>query len=74
VNYPRSEAEVVMDVDAALATANRTTMLNLGTELDNDNNLGCPLNRSPRRRRRFRPGGPQWFAGPLHSGSSFSSR
>ncbi|MGQ0722879.1 MAG: SdrD B-like domain-containing protein [Candidatus Eiseniibacteriota bacterium] len=44
VSYPRSEADVILDVNAALATADRTTMLGLGTELDNDNNLGCPLN------------------------------
>ena len=44
VNYPRTTAEVVADVNAALASGNRTTMLNLASELDADNNFGCPLN------------------------------
>ena len=44
VDYPRTTAEVIADVNAALAINNRSTMLNLATELDNDNNLGCPLN------------------------------
>lgn len=44
VNYPRTTAEIIADVNAALASNNRSTMLNLATELDNDNNLGCPLN------------------------------
>jgi hypothetical protein len=44
VNYPRTTAEVIADVNAALASGNRTTMLNLASELDADNNFGCPLN------------------------------
>ena len=44
VNYPRTTAEVIADVNAALASNNRTAMLNLAAELDADNNLGCPLN------------------------------
>jgi hypothetical protein len=44
VNYPRTTAEVIADVNAALASNNRSTMLNLAAELDADNNLGCPLN------------------------------
>lgn len=44
VNYPRTTAEVIADVNAALASNDRTTMLNLASELDADNNLGCPLN------------------------------
>jgi hypothetical protein len=44
VNYPRTTAEVIADVNAALASGNRSTMLALASELDADNNLGCPLN------------------------------
>ena len=44
VNYPRTTAEVIADVNAALASGNRSTMLALAAELDADNNLGCPLN------------------------------
>ncbi|HEX9945038.1 MAG TPA: DUF3344 domain-containing protein [Thermoanaerobaculia bacterium] len=43
VDYPRTTAEIIADVNAALASNNRATMLALATELDNDNNLGCPL-------------------------------
>ena len=44
LNYPRTTADVVADVNAALASNNRSTMLALASELDADNNLGCPLN------------------------------
>lgn len=44
VDYPRTTAEVIADVNAALASNDRATMLALATELDADNNLGCPLN------------------------------
>jgi hypothetical protein len=44
VDYPRSTAKVVADVNAALASNNRSTILALANELDADNNLGCPLN------------------------------
>jgi hypothetical protein len=44
VNYPRTTAEILADVNAALSSGNRNTMLALATALDNDNNLGCPLN------------------------------
>jgi uncharacterized repeat protein (TIGR01451 family) len=44
VAYPRTEAEIIADVNAALASNNRSQMLALATELDADNNLGCPLN------------------------------
>jgi hypothetical protein len=44
VNYPRSVQAIVDDVNAALNTQNRDTILNLATALDNDNNRGCPLN------------------------------
>jgi hypothetical protein len=44
VDYPRTTAEILADVNAALASGNRDTMLGLATALDNDNNAGCPLN------------------------------
>jgi len=44
VDYPRTTAEILADVNAALASGNRNTMLSLAAELDDDNNLGCPLN------------------------------
>jgi hypothetical protein len=43
LNYPRTTAGVIADVNAALASNNRATMLNLAGRLDRDNNLGCPL-------------------------------
>jgi hypothetical protein len=43
VLYPRTEASVIADVNAALLQ-NRDAMLSLAAALDADNNLGCPLN------------------------------
>lgn len=42
--YPLTPAEVVSRVNAALASGNRQTMLDLGTLLDGYNNGSCPLN------------------------------
>jgi hypothetical protein len=44
VAYPRTEASVISDVNAAFATYNRDSMLALAAQLDADNNRGCPLN------------------------------
>lgn len=44
VDYPRTTSEIIADVNAALASGSRSTILDLATELDADNNLGCPLN------------------------------
>jgi hypothetical protein len=44
VDYTRSGADVIADVNAALASGDRATILTLASELDADNNLGCPLN------------------------------
>lgn len=46
VDYPRTTAEVIADVNAALASGDRATMIALAAELDADNNGdgGCPLN------------------------------
>jgi len=46
VAYPRTAASIIADVNAALASGNRNTMLSLATALDQDNNLGCPLDGS----------------------------
>jgi len=43
VDYPRTSAQIIADVNAALASNNRDAMLALATSLDDDNNLGCPL-------------------------------
>jgi hypothetical protein len=43
VDYPRTTTQIIADVNAALASNNRNTMLALATELDRDNNGGCPL-------------------------------
>lgn len=44
VDYTRTTAEILTDVNAALTSNSRDTMLVLASELDGDNNLGCPLN------------------------------
>ncbi len=44
VDYPRTPASVISDVNAALASGNRDTILGLASQLDADNNRGCPLN------------------------------
>jgi hypothetical protein len=44
VSYPRTTAALIADVDAALASGDRDTMLSLASQIDQDNNLGCPLN------------------------------
>jgi len=41
VDYPRTEADVLADVNEALGGCDRTTMLQLAGDLDADNNLGC---------------------------------
>lgn len=43
VDFTRSAASVIADVNAALATKDRDTILALATALDIDNNLGCDL-------------------------------
>ena len=41
--YPMTTQQVIDAVNAALASNNRKTILNLATQLDVLNNLGCPL-------------------------------
>lgn len=43
VAYPRTTAEIINSVNAALASGSRSTILTLKDGLDRDNNLGCPL-------------------------------
>jgi hypothetical protein len=43
VDFPRTEAEIIAAVNAALATKDRATILALASALDADNNLGCDL-------------------------------
>ncbi|HEX3129697.1 MAG TPA: hypothetical protein VH394_20345 [Thermoanaerobaculia bacterium] len=44
VDYPRTTAQLVSDVNAALASMNRDVIISLAAAIDQDNNLGCPLN------------------------------
>ena len=44
VSFGLSTADVISQVNAALATGDRDTMISLGGTLDNLNNGGCPLN------------------------------
>jgi hypothetical protein len=43
ITYPRTEEQVVDEVNAALASNNRDAMLSLAAILDYDNNRDCPL-------------------------------
>ena len=44
ITYGQTPAQVIAEVNAALAGGSRSTMLSLASELDMYNNLGCPLN------------------------------
>ena len=44
VNYPRTAAQLIAEVDAALATEDRDEILALAYELDELNNEGCSIN------------------------------
>jgi hypothetical protein len=44
MNYPRTQGQVISQVNAALASKNRSTMISLASTLDTLNNLYCPLN------------------------------
>jgi hypothetical protein len=43
IGYPLSTAAIISEVNAAIATGDRDTILALAATLDSDNNLGCPL-------------------------------
>jgi uncharacterized repeat protein (TIGR01451 family) len=44
VDFTMTTADLIADVNAALASLDRQTMLDLAGELDAANNFGCPLN------------------------------
>jgi len=44
VDFPRTPVQVISQVNSALASGSRDTMLALASDLDGDNNGGCPLN------------------------------
>jgi hypothetical protein len=44
VDFPRTAAAVLSDVNAALTSRDRNTILTLASALDADDNLSCPLN------------------------------
>jgi hypothetical protein len=44
VGYVLTSSQVIAQVNAALASGNRNTLLALASRLDNYNNAGCPLN------------------------------
>ena len=44
VGFPLTQTSVISQVNAALNSKNRDTILSLAAELDGDNNLSCPLN------------------------------
>ncbi|HEY2293765.1 MAG TPA: hypothetical protein VGM86_23925, partial [Thermoanaerobaculia bacterium] len=44
VSFPLTQAAVISQVNAALNSHNRDTILSLASTLDADNNLSCPLN------------------------------
>jgi hypothetical protein len=44
VDYAELSADIIADVNAALASGNRDTILALATTLDNLNNAGCTIN------------------------------
>ncbi|SNR55137.1 hypothetical protein SAMN06264855_11478 [Halorubrum vacuolatum] len=43
VNYPKTESQLIADVDAALATEDRERILALAADLDEVNNEECPI-------------------------------
>ncbi|MBM3237115.1 T9SS type A sorting domain-containing protein [Candidatus Poribacteria bacterium] len=47
INYPLTVGKVISDVNTALASLNRDTMLALATTLDNYNNLGGDISAAP---------------------------
>jgi hypothetical protein len=44
IDYPVSTADVISQVNSALASGNRKTMLDLAADLDALNNINCILN------------------------------
>jgi len=46
VSYAFSSAQIIADVNAALASQDISTILSLASDLDDENNAGCPLGNS----------------------------
>ncbi len=44
ISYPLSTSQVIAQVNTAIASGDRSTILALASTLDADNNLGCPIN------------------------------
>jgi hypothetical protein len=44
IDFPWETADLISEVNAALASQNINTLLSLATVLEHDNTLGCPLN------------------------------
>lgn len=44
MNYPLTATQIVTAVNNALASGNRNTIIDLASQLDTNNNLGCQLN------------------------------
>ncbi len=44
IDFPWQTAQLISEVNAALASQNGNTLLNLAVALEHDNTLGCPLN------------------------------
>jgi hypothetical protein len=44
VDFPWQTAQLISEVNAALASMNSNTLLSLANALEHDNTLGCPLN------------------------------
>jgi hypothetical protein len=43
VDYPKTTAQIIAEVNAALASGNRGTITSVANSLDAANNVGCPL-------------------------------
>ncbi|MEA2564433.1 MAG: large repetitive protein [Acidobacteriota bacterium] len=44
VDFPWTTAQLISEVNSALASQNSSVLLGLASQLDHDNTLGCPLN------------------------------
>jgi hypothetical protein len=44
IDFPWQTAQLIAEVNAALASQNISTLQSLATQLEHDNTLGCPLN------------------------------
>ncbi|GAA4447347.1 hypothetical protein GCM10023189_03620 [Nibrella saemangeumensis] len=58
VDYPLTQAQIIAQVNAALSSGNRDTMLKLASTLDKYNNLVCPLDAKGKGKDKSKPGKP----------------